>query len=142
MKAIKNIGLGILLDQKPNPPRERWMPLECKYEFCFRRAYPMHKRRCKEWLRTKGFSNAWLCVRPQVRACCGDQFASSFFDPQQLFCVPEMFLCAMCRVLDYCGRACQKLDLYTHKPACQLLQERNAFVLGVRPPNQEQQQQD
>ena len=124
MKAIHNTGWEFLLDQKPNPPRAGWEPIECEYHFCFRRTYPLLKRRCSEWLQTKGFSKAWSLICPQVQACCGDRFTSSYFDPELFFCVPIMFTCNRCRHPDYCGRACQALDWSVrHQSECRNLQQ-------------------
>jgi len=121
IETIRNARLGLLMEQKPSPPRAEWTPVSCGHQHCLRQTYSEASiGECTAWLQTKSFSEGWLRMRRQVQACCRDGFPSTFFDPQTFFFVPDMLECQRCRNQLYCGRACQELDWTVHKPNCML----------------------
>ena len=65
-----------------------------------------------------------LGTRPCAHVCCTTIAGAREAD------APRGKLCSGCRVVRYCGPACQKADWPAHKAACRELQRRKAGVEG------------
>ena len=61
-----------------------------------------------------------LATRPCAHVCCARIVGASEAD------APRGKRCGGCRLVRYCGAACQKADWPAHKAACRELQARQA----------------